>query len=190
MSGRGNEELRVLGVAGSLRIGSYNRALLRAAQALAPAGMVVDIFDLAEIPLYNFDLEQRGDPAPVAAFKAAIGRADALLIVTPEYQHGIPGVLKNALDWASRPPGRSPMQGKPAAIMGASPGVTGTARAQEQLRQTLTYNGVYVVPEPEVLVGRVDRKVDAAGNFVDQSAAPFIRTLLENLAKLSVRLRQ
>jgi chromate reductase len=163
--------------------------LLRAAQGLAPAGTIIDIFDLAEIPLFNFDIEQRGDPAPVAAFKAAIAGADALLIVTPEYQHGIPGVLKNALDWASRPAGGSPMQGKVAAIMGASPGVTGTARAQEQLRQALTYNAVLVVPAPEVLVGRVDQKVDADGNYVDQSAAPFIRKLLENLAALAVKYR-
>ena len=182
------QQLRVLGIAGSLRRGSYNRSLLRAAQVLAPEGMTIDIFDLAEIPLFNADVEAQGDPAPVVAFKRAIADADALLFVTPEYQHGVPGVLKNALDWASRGPS-SPLEGKAAAIMGASPGVTGTARAQEQLRQVLTYNEVYAVPEPEVLVGRAHEKIDATGTFIDESAKPFIRKLLENLAALSIALR-
>src|SRR5205814_8833807 len=123
------------GIAGSLRTGSYNRALLRAAQELAPAGLELLTFDLAPIPLYDGDVEAQGDPEPVGALKTAIRDADALLIVTPEYNYGVPGVLKNAIDWASRPPGQSPLNGKPAALMGATPGMTGTARAQLQIRQ-------------------------------------------------------
>jgi chromate reductase len=180
------EIVRVLGFSGSLRAGSFNRSLLKAAQALAPDAVTIEIFDLAEIPLDNHDVEQRGDPAPVAAFKEAIAAAHALLIVTPEYQRGIPGVLKNALDWASRPARNSPMRG---AIMGASPSATGTARAQEQLRQVLAFNEISTVREPEVLVSRVHEKVDAAGTFVDESVKPFIRMLLENLAALTIGLR-
>jgi chromate reductase len=131
--------IRVLGFAGSLRRGSYNRALLRAAQELAPAGMTIEVSDLAPIPLYNADVEAEGDPEPVAAFKAAIRRADALLIACPEYNHGVPGVLKNAIDWASRPPRSAALDRKPLALMGASPGMTGSARGQSQLRQAFVF---------------------------------------------------
>src|SRR3990167_438989 len=112
--------ISVLGFAGSLRQGSYNRALLRAAQGLVPDGMVLETFDLAAIPLYNSDVEAAGDPQGVAAFKQARRRADAVLMVTPEYNHGVPGVMKNAVDWASRPPQDSPLNGKPVGIIGAS----------------------------------------------------------------------
>ena len=117
--------IRVLGFAGSLRRGSYNRALLRAASELAPEGMLIDIFDLLPIPLYNGDVEAQGDPMPVSAFKDAIRQADGVLMVTPEYNHGVPGVMKNAIDWASRPPRNAALSEKPVAIMGASPGVRG-----------------------------------------------------------------
>ena len=119
----------------SLRQGSYNRALLRAAKELAPASLSIEIFDLEAIPLYNADVEAKGDPAPVAAFKSAIGKADGLLMATPEYNHGVPGVMKNAFDWASRPPRAAVLSGKPVGLIGASPGMTGTARGQSQLRQ-------------------------------------------------------
>src|SRR5882672_4988864 len=132
-------KLSVLGIAGSLRAASFNRSLLRAAQELAPAGMTITAFDLAPIPLYNADVEATGDPEPVAALKSAIRQADALLIATPEYNFGVPGVLKNAIDWASRPPRGSAMQGKPVAIMGATPGGWGTARSQMQLRQAFVF---------------------------------------------------
>ncbi|MBV9438709.1 MAG: NAD(P)H-dependent oxidoreductase [Candidatus Eremiobacteraeota bacterium] len=180
-----NETVRVLGICGSLRKGSYNRALLRAAQRAAPDGMTIELFELRDLPLYDGDVEARGDPPPVLAFKEAVHAADALLIATPEYQHGIPGVLKNALDWASRPADGSVLQGKTAAIIGASPGMTGTVRAQMQLRQTLAFSEVYTVLEPEVLVGRVREKVNEAGEFVDETALAFLRTLLENLATLT-----
>jgi chromate reductase, NAD(P)H dehydrogenase (quinone) len=180
--------IRVLGIAGSLRSGSYNRALLRAAQDHAPASMQITTFDLDEIPPYNLDVEQQGDPDPVVRFKEAIRAADALLIATPEYQHGIPGVLKNALDWASRPPGESPLNGKTAAIMGATPGMGGTARAQEQLRQTLTYNSVYAVLQPEVLVFRAHQKFDDEGQLIDEDTGKFVSQLLDELVDLTQRL--
>ncbi|HWK41182.1 MAG TPA: NAD(P)H-dependent oxidoreductase, partial [Croceibacterium sp.] len=124
------DSLRILGIAGSLRAGSLNRALLRAAADLAPAGVTIERFDLMQVPLYNGDVEEAGDPPGVAAFKQAIAAADGVLIATPEYNHGVPGVMKNAIDWASRPPRGAPLGGKPVGLIGASPGMTGTARGQ------------------------------------------------------------
>ena len=159
--------IHVLAFAGSLRKGSYNRALLAAAQAEAPAGMTIEIFDIAGIPLYNADVESEGDPKPVAAFKAAIGAADALLIATPEYNHGVPGVTKNAVDWASRPARQSPLDAKPVGILGASPGMTGTARGQSQLRQAFAFTNSYWMPQPEILVFRAHEKFDGEGRLTD-----------------------
>jgi chromate reductase len=181
--------LRVLGIAGSLRAGSFNRALLRAAQELAPEGMAIRAFDIAEIPLYNGDVEARGDPEPVAALKTAIREADALLVVTPEYNFGVPGVLKNAIDWASRPPDKTPLRGKPAAIMGASPGATGTARAQLQLRQAFVFTQTLAVPGPEVLVARAHEKFDKDGRLTDEATRGYVRKLLEALRDWTLRLR-
>jgi chromate reductase len=172
----------VLGFAGSLRQGSYNRALLRAAKELAPAEMAIDTFDLAPIPLYNADLEAQGDPAPVAAFKRAISQADAVLIATPEYNHGVPGVTKNAIDWASRPPRGSVLNGKPVGIIGASPGLTGTARGQSQLRQAFEFTNSFAMPQPELLVFRAHEKFDAEGRLTDQPTRQFLRQFLEALA--------
>jgi chromate reductase len=138
--------VRILGFAGSLRQRSYNRALLRAASELVPEDVLIEIFDLLQIPLYNADVEARGDPESVAAFKQAIRQADAVLMVTPEYNHGVPGVMKNAVDWASRPPRSAVLNAKPAAIIGASPGVTGTARGQSQLRQAFEFTNSYAMP--------------------------------------------
>jgi chromate reductase, NAD(P)H dehydrogenase (quinone) len=182
-------KLQVLGFAGSLRQGSYNRGLLRAAQELAPDGMTVRTFDLAPLPLFNADLEDSSLPAPVAAFRTAIREADALLIATPEYNHGVPGVLKNAIDWASRPPGQAALQGKPAAIMGASPGMTGTARAQPQLRQAFVFTETYALLKPEVLVARAHEKFDSAGRLTDEDTRKWVRALLEALATWTVLLR-
>lgn len=175
------EKINVLGIAGSLRKGSYNRALLRAARELAPENMEIETFDLTPIPFFNEDVEKAGDPEPVRALKTAFGEADALLIATPEYQYGVPGVLKNALDWASRPAGKSPMQHKPVAIMGASTGFVGTARAQLQLRQTLAYNETHTLMRPEVLIAKASEKFDEDGGLNDEDARKFLRTLLEKL---------
>jgi chromate reductase, NAD(P)H dehydrogenase (quinone) len=175
--------LKVLGIAGSLRSGSYNRALLEAARELAPAGMEIAEFDLRELPFYDGDVEAAGDPAAVTAFKDAIREADALLIATPEYNRGVPGVLKNAVDWASRPPLGSPLAGKPVAIMGASTGRGGTARAQEQLRDALEYPRAAVLLEPEVLVPEAYIRFDENGRLVDEETREQIAGLLGALAE-------
>jgi chromate reductase len=184
-----HRHLNVLGIAGSLREGSYNRALLHAAQELAPDTMTITVFDLADIPLYNADDDGSVKPEPVERLKAAIAEADALLIATPEYNHGIPGVLKNALDWASRPVRRSPMAGKPTAIMGAATGMWGTIRAQTHLRTVLAAMNTPTVLKPEVLVRGAREKFDQDGRLIDEATRRFVRELLDNLAGLTLRLR-
>jgi len=182
--------IRACGLAGSLRRGSYNRALLRAAVALAPAGLEVVVFDrLADVPLYNADVEATGDPEPVVALKAAIREADALLIVTPEYNYGVPGVLKNAVDWASRPPDRSVLAHKPTAIMGASPGRTGTARAQLALRQSFVFTQTPVLPGPEMLVAEAHRKFGDDGSLTDERTRQSVTELLQRFLAWAERLR-
>jgi chromate reductase len=173
--------MRVLGIPGSLRSGSYNRALLRAARDLAPAGMEIVDFDLRELPFYDGDVEAAGDPEPVTAFKEAIRSADAVLIATPEYNRGIPGALKNAIDWASRPPLGSPLTGKPVAIMGASTGLGGTARAQEQLRTALEFSRADVLAQPEVLVPEAYLSFDDDGRLTDARVRSGIAELLAEL---------
>lgn len=181
--------LTILGIAGSLRRASYNRGLIRAAVAVAPPGIVVRPFELAEIPMFNADVEAAGDPAPVSEFKAAIAAADALLVATPEYNHCVPAVLKNAVDWATRPARASVLTGKPVAIMGASPGRGGTARAQAQLRDGLSYTNGFVLPLPEVLVPLAGEKFDDDGNLTDPRTEVEIRDLLVALAAWTRRLR-
>jgi chromate reductase len=181
--------VNVLGFAGSLRKGSFNRMLLRSAVELAPPGMTIDTVELDMIPLYNGDVEAQGDPEPVAEWKDLIRRSDAILVVTPEYNFGIPGVLKNAIDWASRPPGKSVLNGKPAAIMGASPGAFGTVRAQLQLRQAFVFTQTPAVLAPEVLVAKAHEKFDPEGRLTDEPTRKFVRQLLEALAAWTERLR-
>lgn len=171
-------DITILGFAGSLRRESYNRALLDTAAEIAPDGMHIEIFDLAPIPFYNADVEAEGDPEAVADFKKRIADADGVLIATPEYQHGIPGVLKNALDWASRPPGDSVLKGKPVAMMGASPSPVGTARAHLQLRRTLVYVQADLLASPEVLVSSAGDRIED-GRLVDDTSLHFLRQLLE-----------
>ena len=181
--------LRVLGIAGSLRAGSYNRALLRAAQELAPEGVEIATFDLAPIPPYNAHVEAKGHPASVAALKAAIREADALLIATPEYNRSIPGVLKNAIDWASRPPTDSPLNGKPVAVMGASTGSFGTVRAQNHLRQVCLAANMLPLNRPEVYVTRAADKFDSAAKLVDEPTRQRVAQLLQALAQWTLQLR-
>ena len=183
------DPISVLGIAGSLRKGSYNRALLRAAQALAPDGMRFEILDLHGIPFYDADVEKEGDPEPVAELKRRVRAADALVIATPEYQHSLPGVLKNALDWASRPPKDPPLKGKPVAMMGATPGRYGTARAQAELRKVLAYNDTVVVNRPEVLVANA-RETFEDGELVDETARELVRELLTALGWWARLLRE
>jgi chromate reductase len=181
-------EMTVLGFAGSLRRASYNRGLIRASAELAPAGIAVEVFDLGDLPFYNQDVEDAGEPAAVVAFKRAIARADALLVATPEYNHGVPGVLKNAIDWASRPRVTSPLRDKAVAVMGASPGHGSTARAQAQLRDAFVFTGACVMPLPELLVGGAAQHFDRSGNLTDPALRASLVELVEALRAWTLRI--
>lgn len=185
-----NSWLTFLGIAGSLRRSSYNRGLIRAAIEVAPDGIRMTSFELGDIPLFNADVEAEGDPFAVADFKRAIRAADALVIATPEYNHCVPGVLKNAIDWASRPARQSALTGKPVAIMGASSGRGATARAQAHLRDGLAYTNGLVLPLPEVLVGLAGEKFDDDGTLTDAETRQEVRDLLVSLAAWTRRLQQ
>jgi chromate reductase len=182
--------LTFLGIAGSLRRASHNGGLIRAAMDVAPAGIKVVPFHIGAIPMFNADVEAEGDPFAVADFKRAIAAADALLIATPEYNHCVPGVLKNAIDWASRPARRSVLTGKPVAIMGASTGRGATARAQAHLRDGLAYTNGFVLPLPEVLIGFAGERFDDAGNVTDEGTREEVRDLLVSLAAWTRRLQR
>jgi chromate reductase len=174
----------VVGFAGSLRHGSYNRSLLRAASELAPPMLHIDIHELDGIPLYNSDVEAGGIPPSVVQLREAIDTANALLIATPEYNHGVPGVLKNTIDWLSRAPRSSALNGKVAAVMGASRGITGTARAQSQLRQSFESTNTYMLLQPEVLVGLVHEKFDADGHLIHQATRDVLTVFLQRFTEL------
>ncbi|MNC11951.1 FMN-dependent NADPH-azoreductase [compost metagenome] len=171
-------EIKVLGVSGSLRRGSYNTAALREAIGLAPAGMHIEMADIAEIPLYNEDVFALGFPPAVERFRQQIRAADALLWTTPEYNYSVPGVLKNAIDWASRPP-EQPFAGKPAAVFGASAGRFGTARAQYHLRQSMVFLDVHMMNRPEVMIAGAPALFDAQGQLMDERTREQLRGLLE-----------
>jgi chromate reductase len=170
---------RVVAFAGSLRRGSYNRALIRAASEIAAPGLAIETVEIGGLPFYNADVEAEGDPAEVAAFKRSLAEADGVLIATPEYNHGIPGVLTNAIDWASRLPGRAPLVGKPVAVMGASPGQVGTARAQLHLRQLLAHVQARTLPPPELLVARAHERFDRELRLTDEGTRRLLADLLE-----------
>jgi chromate reductase len=176
-----SEPIKILGIAGSLRVQSYNRAALRAAQALVPPGVKLDVFELDGIPPYNQD-EERKPPQKVVDLKARIRAADAVLLATPEYNYSIPGVLKNAIDWASRPYGDSAWDGKPVAVMSASVGVFGGVRAQYHLRQCFVFLNMDAVLQPEVAIGNAPQKFDARGDLTDSTSRQLIAQLLQNLA--------
>lgn len=182
--------LKVVGIAGSLRRASYNKALLRAAQELAPERLRIEIHEIAEVPLFNEDVEAAGVPPAVTALRQAIGAADGLLIATPEYNHGTPGVMKNTIDWLSRPPRKSVLDGKPTALMGASPGTTGTARGQSQLRQAFVFTNTPAMLQPEVLVGRAHERFDAEGRLTDEKVRSYLVMFLERFAEWIDRLRK
>jgi chromate reductase len=179
----------ILGIAGSLRKESFNRALLRAAQEFTPQGATIETFELDGIPSFNQD-EEGNPPAKVVEFKQRIRSADAILIVTPEYNYSMPGVLKNAIDWASRPYGDSAWNGKPVAVMGASVGTIGTARAQYHLRQSFVFLNMYAVNQPEVMVGNAQKHFDQNGKLTDETAKKLIRQLLEELVSWTKRLQK
>jgi chromate reductase len=169
--------LHILGFSGSLRNGSFNAALLKATQELVPESMSLEIYDLSKIPLYNEDIRNAGYPEIVQDFRRRIASSDALLIASPEYNYSFPGVLKNAIDWASRPP-EPPLLKKPAAIMGATPGPFGTVRGQLHLRQVCVCLNMLVLNKPEVLVNNAQSKFDTQGRLVDGPTREHIRDLL------------
>ncbi len=182
-----NKPINILGIAGSLRRQSYNRSALRAAKQLAPEGVTVNIFEIDGIPGFNED-DEKNPPAKVVDLKKQIRAADALLIVTPEYNYSVPGVLKNAIDWASRPYGDSAWSGKPAAIMGASIGTIGTARAQYHLRQIFVFLNIFPINQPELMIGNAAERFDAQGNLTDEKTKEYIRELLQSLAEWTNRI--
>ncbi|HEY2445671.1 MAG TPA: NADPH-dependent FMN reductase [Rhizomicrobium sp.] len=178
----------VCAICGSLRKRSFNRMALRAARELAPQGMTIAECAIRQFPLYDEDVRQLGFPGPVQDLRERIRAADAILFVTPEYNYSMPGVLKNAIDWASRPPDQ-PFNGKPAAIMGASPSMFGSARAQYHLRQSCVYLNMFPVNQPEVFIAGADRKFDENGNLTDEATRKLIARLLQELARWTARLK-
>jgi chromate reductase len=183
------EIIKIFAFAGSLRKDSYNKALLRAAAELLPENTVIEIFDLEGIPLFNQDLELQ-PTEKVKEFKARIKAADAILIATPEYNYSMPGVLKNAIDWASRPHTDNSFDDKPLAIMGASTGNIATARAQYHLRQSCVFLNMHPLNKPEVLVGVAQEKLDNTGKLTDDKTKEIIKSMLVNLVILVKRLKQ
>ena len=177
-----SQELHLLGISGSLRKGSLNTGLLRAAAELLPGGVHLDIYSLRQIPPYNFDIEVAANPELVRDFKDRIRAADGLVIASPEYNYSIPGVLKNAIDWASRPPKENPFNEKPAAIMGASGGPYGTARAQYDLRKVANGLNMMVMNRPELMITYAGQKFDAEGNLTDPETRERLRKMVEAFA--------
>jgi chromate reductase len=182
-----SSHVRILGIAGSLRRGSYNQAALCQAKLLVPENSEVDLFQLDDIPMFNEDDERR-PPSSVVELKKRIRRADAVLIVTPEYNYSIPGVLKNAIDWASRPHGDSAWSGKSAAIMGASVGAIGTARAQQHLRQILVALNLFLLNKPEVVIADAAHRFNEDGNLIHEPTKQLIQDLLKNLVDWTRRI--
>ena len=183
-----DKKVNILGFAGSLRKDSYNKSLLRSALELIPENATLEIFDLDGIPPYNQDLENEPSER-VKEFKAKIKAADAILIATPEYNYSIPGVLKNAIDCASRPYGDNAFEHKPVAIMGASIGMAGSARAQYHLRQCFVFLTCFALNQPEVMVPFAQEKIDKDGKVTDQETREKIRELLESLIVWTNRLK-
>ncbi len=163
--------IRALAMAGSLRAKSFNRALLRAALERAPEDVDIEEFDLSPIPLYHGDVEAEGDPPPVARLKSALHTVDLVILVTPEYNGGLPAVMKNAVDWGSRPPRPQAWDGKPVAILGATPGRVGTLLAQRSLRESLSQLGARVMPQPRLLVSGASGLFDADLHLTDETTA-------------------
>jgi chromate reductase len=183
-----SDVIKVLAIPGSLRRASFNRMALAAAAELAPEGMVIETCEIRGLPFYDGDVEAAGMPDVVEAFREKVRAADALLLVTPEYNASISAVLKNAIDWASRPP-HQPVDGKPIAILSASPGALGGVRAQLHLRQILgNINGLVVV-QPQVLIGNAGQRFDAEGKLTDEPTRDFVRNLMTALKTWTIKLR-
>src|SRR5690348_12739588 len=174
--------LTFLGICGSLRKGSFNRMALDVAFAQKPPGVEVTVADISQIPLYDEDVRAQGFPAPVETLRQQIKAADALVFACPEYNYSMSGVLKNAIDWASRPPDQ-PFAGKPCAILGAAAGMAGSARAQGDLRRSMVFLDMHPLNKPEVLIGQAQTKFDENGNLTDEAAKGFIRDMMAALER-------
>ena len=184
-----NHTVKILGIAGSLRHGSYNHLALVAAQSLVPANASLSLFDLEGLPLFNQDKESEAN-GRVNEFKKAIRDADAILFATPEYNYSIPGVLKNAIDCASRPYGDSAWTGKPVAVMGASVGLFGSARAQYHLRQCFVFLEMIPTNQPEVMIGMANKAFDTEGKLINETSQALIRKMLDGLVQLTRQLKK
>ena len=175
--------LHIFGIAGSLRAGSYNLALLRAAGEMLPPGVTLEIGHIDDVPLYNADVQNsEGDPESVKRLKDQIEEADVFLVATPEYNYSIPGVLKNAIDWVSRPPKTCALRKKPVGIMGAAGGESGTIRSQLALRQVFVYTDSYVMAQPELRVTKASGSFDAEGRLIDEALRERLGLFLYALA--------
>lgn len=179
------DPITILGIAGSLRENSYNKLLLKAASKLLPLGARLEIFEIDKIPLYNQDIEATAFPEEVMELKRRIESANALLISTPEYNRSYPGVLKNAIDWASRPYGHNSFDGKPTAVISASTGLFGGIAAQDHLKQVLLALNTRLIPQPAVIVSTVQQKIDQRGNILDPNTRQFLLQLIANLVDLT-----
>ncbi len=182
--------LKILGIAGSLRTKSLNKYLLLNAKDLAPPQMSFDLFDLDGLPLYNEDIDKLQEPARVYEFRQKLSESDALLISTPEYNYSIPGVLKNAIDWASRPPVNNSLYGKPCGIMGVSGGMSGTMKAQMHLRQIFVFNNVLCMNRPELVIQKGAEKFDEKGVLMDEKTRESLRIFLSELNKWILQFKQ
>ncbi len=185
-----DQELRLLGISGSLRRGSYNRGLLQAAAELAPGGVRVELAGAIDFPLFSQEREQAGWPPEVAELRRAVQAADGIIVATPEYNYSIPGGLKNAFDWLSRPEGKNPTRNKPVAIIGASTSLTGTARAQAHLRQVAYYNAMHIFSGGEILVPRAQERFDGEGRLTDASTRERVAGFLRAFAEFAARFRE
>jgi len=181
--------MNILGICGSLRKASYNMAALRACQDLMPDGMTLHIASIHDLPMYNDDLLDAGMPEPVQRIRNEIAAADGLLIATPEYNFSLPPVLKNVIDWASRPPNQA-FQDKPVAMFSGTPGLLGGARVQYDLRRILTQLWAYPLPRPEVFIGAVHTKFDAQGRLTDETTRQFLVDLLNGFGDWIVRMQR
>ena len=180
--------MKILGISGSIRKNSLNTSALRACQSLLPQGVTMELFDISPIPIYNDDVYQKGFPEPVRILREQIAAADALVFATPEYNYSIPGVLKNAIDWASRPPSQ-PFDGKPIALLGVTPGGLGTSRSQYHLRQVFIYLNGLLLNRPEVMISAGPSRFDAEGKLTDADTAEKIRNMLSALVAWTEKVR-
>jgi len=180
-------KIKVLGISGSLRKQSFNSALLRASLELKPIKMEIEIFNLIDIPMYNSDVEQEGLPESVRIFKEKISAADSLLIASPEYNFSVTGAMKNAIDWASRPPNNSPLNGKPFAIMGASGGTSGTIRSQMHFRQIAILNNMHAMNVPGVYVQVAKTKFNENLELTDEATREHLKNFLDAFYKWTIR---